>query len=130
MPTPIADRQRALQLIGMALAACEKSVQIIYERNVRPAEKRHEPWVTRVTGQLLAACDGMEAALGRHALEAESSRIGQDGVSAAVSWHFMQQVIPEIVAASRYPRLCEFSARAETLAEFEAAPHGPDTYRN
>jgi hypothetical protein len=42
--------------LGVALAACEKAVQNIYEHNLRPEEKQHQPWVARVTQQLLAAC--------------------------------------------------------------------------
>lgn len=36
-------RARALSLIGAALVACEKSVQIYYELNLRPEERRHGP---------------------------------------------------------------------------------------
>jgi glutathione S-transferase len=61
MPAAVAERQHALRNIGLALSACEKSVQIIYERQLRPAEKLHEPWVTRVTGQLLAAYAALES---------------------------------------------------------------------
>lgn len=32
------DRLRATRLTGLALAACEKTVQIVYERNLRPVE--------------------------------------------------------------------------------------------
>ncbi|WP_132756863.1 glutathione S-transferase [Pseudomonas aeruginosa] len=56
-------RARALSLIGAALVACEKSVQIYYELNLRPEERRHGPWLERVEGQLLAAYDWLEAAL-------------------------------------------------------------------
>src|SRR5882762_7852903 len=31
MPAAVAERRHALRLIGLALAACEKSVQIVYE---------------------------------------------------------------------------------------------------
>ena len=55
MPQELAQRRRALHLIGFALAASEKTVQIVYERNLRPAEKQHEPWVDRVSGQLSSA---------------------------------------------------------------------------
>ncbi|MGN2259549.1 glutathione S-transferase, partial [Pseudomonas aeruginosa] len=41
-------RARALSLIGAALVACEKSVQIYYELNLRPEERRHGPWLERV----------------------------------------------------------------------------------
>lgn len=43
-------RLRALRLTGLALAASEKSVQIYYERTLRPPEKAHEPWLDRVRG--------------------------------------------------------------------------------
>jgi glutathione S-transferase len=129
MPSDLAERQHALCAIGLALAACEKSVQIFYERLLRPPEKRHEPWVTRVTGQLLAAYDCLEAELKRRPLASTSASINQAGVSAAVAWQFTQQVLPEIVPAENYPALRKFSSRAEALPEFRAAPHGASTYR-
>ena len=52
-PGDPAELQHDLRAVGLALAACETSVQIVYERNLRPAEAQHEPWVARVTGQLL-----------------------------------------------------------------------------
>jgi glutathione S-transferase len=130
MPDGIRERQHALHVIGLALAACEKSVQILYEHMVRPSEKLHQPWVERVTGQLLAACDGLESALGRRALAATNGTINQAGVSVAVAWHFMQQMQPEIVPAANYPHLRAFSLQAEALPEFIAAPHGSSTYRS
>ncbi len=35
MPSALPQRLHELRLIGLALAACEKSVQIVYERNLR-----------------------------------------------------------------------------------------------
>jgi len=35
LPQPPAARAKDLQLLGLALAACEKSVQIVYEHNLR-----------------------------------------------------------------------------------------------
>jgi glutathione S-transferase len=128
MPAGMTERQHALRVIGLALAACEKSVQIVYERNLRPAEKLHQPWVTRVTGQLLAAYDVLESELTRRPLACSSVAINQAGVSAAVAWYFTQQMLPEVVAADYYPALREFSTKAEALAEFAAAPYGDSTY--
>lgn len=130
MPAGLAERQHALRVIGLALAACEKAVQIVYERNVRPPEKRHEPWVARVTGQLLAACAALEAELSRRPLAATSQTLGQAGVTTAATWEFVQQSIPEIVPAASHPSLRAFSVSAEALPEFLAAPHGPGTYRH
>jgi glutathione S-transferase len=129
MPAAIADRQRALRTTGLALAACEKSIQIIYEQNLRPAEKLHEPWVSRVTGQLLAAYEALESELVRRPLAVTSGTIDQAGITTAVAWHFTQSMLPEIVQASNYPALHACSLQAEALPAFAAAPHGAGTYR-
>ncbi len=129
MPSDICGRQHALRIIGLALAACEKSVQIIYERQLRPVEKLHEPWVARVTGQLLAAYAALESEVAAKPLAVTSNEISQAGISAAVAWHFTQQTLPEVVVAKNYPTLTSFSCNAELLPEFLAAPHGAGTYR-
>lgn len=129
MPTSLPERQHALRVIGLALAACEKSVQIIYERELRPAEKQHQPWVQRVTGQLLAAYDALELEVQRKPLAVTSSAMDQAGVSTAVAWFFTQMLLPDVVHAEHYPTLRAFSAQAEQLGEFMAAPHGDSTYR-
>jgi glutathione S-transferase len=49
-PSGISEYARAQRIIGLALAACEKTVQIVYERTLRPAEKQHQPWLDRVRG--------------------------------------------------------------------------------
>ncbi len=130
MPFELRELQRALRTIGLALAACDKSVQIIYEHELRPPEKLHEPWVTRVTGQLLAAYDALEEEVTRRPIAVTRSAIGQAEVSAAVAWHFTQQVLPEVVPAVRFPSLAAFSATAEALPEFMAAPYGDSTYKD
>jgi len=128
MPAAVVEKRRALRVIGLALAACEKSVQIIYERNLRPAEKQHEPWISRVTGQLLAAYQALEEDLSAGALERHDGPIDQAGITTAVAWHFTQALLPEVVASSKFPALARFSAAAEQLPEFRAAPHGAGTY--
>jgi len=128
MPASMAERQHALRVIGLALAACEKSVQIVYERDLRPAERQHEPWLSRVTGQLLAAYQGLERELARTPLRIEGGSIDQAGITTAVAWHFTQAQVPGTVAASAFPLLQRFSVAAEALPEFRAAPHGAATY--
>jgi hypothetical protein len=104
----------------LGLAACEKSVQIVYEHELRPAEKLHQPWLARVTGQLLAAYAALEAELRREPL---GEPIDQAGVTTAVAWHFTQSMLPGVVDAADFPALQRFSAEAERRREFMAAPH-------
>jgi len=124
MPTSLAERRRVLHHTGLALAACEKSVAILYERRLRPPEKLHQPWLDRITDQVLAAYRWLETDIAVTAPAATSAMIDQAGVSIAVAWHFTQQTMPDVVPADRFPALERFSAAAESLPEFRAAPHG------
>jgi glutathione S-transferase len=128
MPSALAERQAALRTIGLALAACEKSVQLYYE-SMRPAEKQHEPWATRVLGQQHAAFGELEAELAKRPRPGDARAIGAADVATAVAWHFTQLTLPGIVEESAYPRLRALSAWAEQLPEFTAAPHGDGTVR-
>ena len=56
-PSDAPARLRASRATGLALTVMEKAVQRHYERILRPAEKRHEPWVDRVMGQLKAGLE-------------------------------------------------------------------------
>ncbi len=127
-PTDPDQLRAVLRLVGLALAACDKAVQIIYERSLRPADIQYQPWIDRVRGQLLAACAGMEAQLGTRRLPAAQGDIDDAGICVAVTWKFCQMTIPEIVIASRYPALQTYSDAAETLPEFAAAPYGDGTF--
>ena len=129
VPTDVKALQHDLRVIGLALAATEKSVQIVYEHGVRPPDKLHAPWLSRVTGQTLAAYAELERELASRPLPLGSSEINQAGVTVAVAWHFTQQMIPNEVPAERFPRLAAYSLAAEALPEFMAAPHGDSTYR-
>ncbi|MES2102447.1 MAG: glutathione S-transferase [Pseudomonadota bacterium] len=130
MPAGIAARQQELRVIGLALAAIDKGVQIVYERMVRPPEKLHEPWMARVSSQMLAALDLLEAELKARPLAAEGKAMGQAGVTVAVGWNFLLEMISDVIPAASYPVLQEYSRRAELLKEFKAAPFGDSTYRH
>lgn len=126
LPNEPSARLAALRIVGLSLAACEKTAQIAYERGLRPAHKQHQPWIHRVAGQLRAACSELEADVGSHRFDTSSARgLGQAGISAAVAWHFTQQMLmPELAPARSHPSLVALSGAAERLPEFLAAPFG------
>jgi glutathione S-transferase len=129
MPGTPTELCTALRVIGLALAATEKSVQIVYERELRPPEKRHDPWVARVTGQILAAYSELETELAEGLFSRAGPSLDQAAITTAVAWHFTQRTIPDVVAAPRFRSLVAFSHRAESLPQFRAAPHGDSTFR-
>jgi glutathione S-transferase len=118
MPQDGPARDEALRVIGLALAANEKAVQIVYERNLRPAEKVHQPWLDRVRGQLLAAFAALESEAAQQTAWFGGSRLMQADATVAVAWRFARHAVPEIVAVEAFPRLAAHSARAESLPAF------------
>ena len=127
MPQGLPERQAALRTIGLGLAACEKSVQLVYERNLRPPEKQHEPWAARVLGQMHAAFGELEADLAKGPQRTGGKRVDATDVSTAVAWRFAERTLPGTLKDAAYPRLRELSAWAEQLPEFIAAPYGDGT---
>ncbi len=127
-PAALPERQQALRVVGLALAACEKSVQIVYETRLRPEDKRHAPWVGRIQTQVLAAYRELEGELARSPLSAAAEAIDQAGISTAVAWRFTREMVPEAVPAGEFPSIAAFSAKAELLPQFQAAQYGSGTY--
>jgi len=122
MPAEGIPRRESLRLIGLAMAACEKSVQIVYEFEQRPAEKRHAPWLERVTGQANAAYGELERAAARAAPWLLGERFGAADVAVAVAWRFGQYYNAECIPAARHPALVAYSERAEARPEFVDTP--------
>jgi glutathione S-transferase len=122
MPPDRASHERALRQIGLGLAACEKSVSIIYECNQRPAEKQHQPWLDRICGQLLAAYRALEAEASPDWFTGEE--LMQPQITTAVAWRFTQHMVSDLVPAADFPRLSVLSARAEQLQPFRETRFG------
>ena len=119
-PADPASRARALRATGLAMAACEKVVQIVYEHNLRPAV--HAPWLERVHKQMTAALVALDAELAQHPLAADEKTLTQAGLSAAIVWRFMQIKLDTPVPDSSCPALAAHSARCEALPAFAATP--------
>ncbi|HEJ7039215.1 MAG: glutathione S-transferase [Serratia liquefaciens] len=119
LPNQGAARLNALQLNGLALVACEKTVQIVYEQQLRPQEKQHQPWLDRVRGQLLAAYAELEKQLPQSAV---SPFMGSAEVSVAVAWGFTQLMLPGQISDQQHPTLAAFAAQAEQHPAFISTP--------
>lgn len=111
-----------IRLTGLGLAACEKAVQSVYERQLRPAEKQHQPWLDRVAGQLKAALAAIEGDLA----DADwllGPALSEAGITIAVAGTFISEMVPDVVTLSDYPRLAALTAAAEATALFQAWPY-------
>ena len=112
---------RDLHLLGVILAASEKAVQHVYEHRLRPEEKQHQPWIARVTGQLLAACREWDARLADRAAAAQPDQVL---VTSTVVWSFIQLMIPAVVSAAAFPHIRALAEKGEALPAFQQYPLG------
>lgn len=122
MPAGLDARRQALRLIGLALAATDKCVQLVYERDNRPEDKRHMPWLERVVMQANTAFGQLEEVAASAGPWLLGPSIGAADVAVACAWRFGQFYDAREVEAARYPNLVAFSARAEALPAFASTP--------
>jgi glutathione S-transferase len=122
MPTEPAERLEALRLLAFTLAACEKCVQIVYERDNRPEDKRHAPWLERVAQQANEGFRVLEASAARAKPWLQGARPNAADIALACTWRFAQFLDAREVPASRYPAIAAHSARAESLPQFASTP--------
>lgn len=111
-----------IRLTGLGLAACEKAVQSVYERQLRPAEKQHQPWLDRVAGQLKAALASIEGEIA-DAYWLLGSPVSEAGITLAVAGTFISEMVADVVALSEYPHLAALTAKAEAMPLFKAWPY-------
>lgn len=121
-PAALADRTRALRMAGLAIAACEKVQQIVYELQLRPADKRHAPWLERVESQVRAALQALDAEIARVPPVAGEEALDHGGLAAAIAWRFMQIKLDAPVPDAECPALAAHAARVGAFPAFAATP--------
>jgi glutathione S-transferase len=114
------QRLAALRATALALTVMEKAVQRHYEGMLRRPEKQDGPWVDRVMGQLTAGLSALDVELPGSGWIA--GELGVADITAVCAFGFMHSALADVVDTARYPNLGAFSARAEALPAFRAAP--------
>lgn len=117
--TDLADHARAQRILGLALAASEKTVSLVYEFNLRPEDKHHGPWIERVRGQLAHAWRLLEAEIADPPAGFEGS---QAWLTCAVVWTFAIRTLPGSVDPADHPNLVALTQAAEATPAFLETP--------
>ena len=120
MPAGSPARREALRLIGLAMAACEKCVSIIYEKEQRAVID--PKWMARVTAQANTAFGELEKAAASARPWLQGATLNAADIAVACAWRFGQYYDAREIAAPSYPALVAHSQRAEALPEFASTP--------
>ena len=120
MPSAGYARMQAQQQCAVALVAIEKTVQVYYETQLRPAEFSYRPWVERCSAQMHDAFAMLDAMPQDGVLA--GAPLDQADITAAVGLRFARHVLPEHFPLDRYPQLERLSAHCEALPAFIATP--------
>lgn len=85
--TPVAgaDRRHVLRVAALMMGACDKGLQAAYERNHRPLEKWHQPWIDDCLAQMVGALAAVEAMMDEDTPYVLLGRLTQADVSAFVA---------------------------------------------
>ncbi|EAR10185.1 glutathione S-transferase family protein [Reinekea blandensis] len=111
------------QIVGTALICCEKTVQIVYEYQIRPEDKRHEPWVKRIEQQLQEAYRQLNQLANTHQALFDTKKLSHASIATAVAWNFTRQMRPEQLGNDAFPRLRDWSAECEKTEAFRKYPY-------
>lgn len=122
MPQTAIQREQAYCILGFALAACEKAIQLVYEYNVRPEDKRYQPWVDRITQQLLGGCHEWNKLLAIY-LQNQPEKIDQVMITTAVVWTTIRHKIPDVINPLAYPHIQTLTEKLEQCPEFQQYPY-------
>lgn len=84
-PRSGADRRAVLKVAAMMMGACEKCLHAAYERNRRPPEKLHQPWIDDCMAQVKSALVAVDAMIEPGEPHLLLGRLTQADVTAVVA---------------------------------------------
>lgn len=122
MPADIGNFARAQRITALALAACDKAVQIALEEHLRPREKRYQEVIDLAMERVVNAFRLLEIEIAGAPDWFCGARVLQPDITTAMAWGIARLSLDERVSPDAFPQLAAFAARAERQPEFVATP--------
>lgn len=119
LPAKGPDRRRVLQQSGILTNALDKSIAALYEKAKRPKEKIHQPFLDSLIAQAKAGMDQIEEQVAAGKFGGLKKPTIAD-ITAAVSYSFMNAMLPDAGNPERHPALAAFAAEFEQTPAFKA----------
>lgn len=109
-PRDGAERRAVLKASAMAMGACDKLLAAAYERNRKPPEKVHQPWIDDCVAQAMNALAALDAMAEEGASHLLFGRFTQADVTAFVAER-LARVGLNVDTDTRLPRLRALTSR-------------------
>ncbi|MAC79099.1 MAG: glutathione S-transferase [Rhodobacteraceae bacterium] len=118
LPAGGPDRRRDLQLVALCQTATDKGVLAGHELLMRPAEKRHAPFLQARIDQARAAMLALEDRLADRPLPGGTPSLGE--ITAAVTLDFLDGFMPFVLRGLPLPATRSLGERLEATDSFTA----------
>ena len=116
-PRSGAERRAVLKVAAMMMGACEKCLHAAYERNRRPPEKLHQPWIDDCMAQVKNALVAVDAMIDPTKPYLLFERLTQADVTAVVTERLARAL--GIDTGAQTPRLRALTGRLAEQPFFE-----------
>jgi glutathione S-transferase len=124
IPKSGVERRRALRIIALATGAIDKAGSIVYERTLRPADKRYAPWEERCRVQVATALEALERETGGGWYLRD--RPMQPDITATCMIWYLRNRLPEVLAGGGHRKIERLADTAESLDVFQKAQPSAD----
>jgi glutathione S-transferase len=118
-PPAGADRRAVLKISALMMGACEKFLHAAYERNQRPAEKLHQPWIDDCIAQATNALAAVDSMIEPEQTYVVLGRLTQADITAFIAER-LGRVVGGIDTESQMPRLRALTKRLAEQPAFRA----------
>ena len=118
-PPAGADRRAVLKIAAIMMGACEKLLHAAYERNQRPVEKQHQPWIDDCIAQATSALTAVDSMTDPQQDYLLLGRITQADITAFIAERLGRRV-GGIDTESQLPRLRALAKRLSQHPAFSA----------
>ena len=113
------ERRAVLKIATLMMGACEKFLHAAYERNQRPAEKLHQPWIDDCIAQATNALAAVDAMIEHQRDYLLLGRLTQADVTAFIAER-LGRVVGGIDTDAQMPRLRALTRRLAEQPAFRA----------
>src|SRR4051794_9676674 len=113
------ERRTVLKVAAMMMGACEKCLHAAYERNRRPPEKLHQPWIDDCMAQVSAALVAVDAMIDPAKPYLLLERLTQADVTAVVAERLARAL--GIDTDAQTPRLRAWTKRLAEAPFFQVS---------